>query len=137
MESKAYDDDENTDGTKEESTENMPENVGVLYKRLISNLKSEKKFKKQFLAKEKSAIQSDSKKKNKEISNTETNDNSQANNNVARQRTETEKTRESGSRVIQTRYNRKSDQNKILKKLHNANVYVRRFLEAKVCYMKD
>ena len=115
----------------------MPENVGVLYKRLISNLKSEKKFKKQFLAKEKSAIQSDSKKKNKEISNTETNDNSQANNNVARQRTETEKTRESGSRVIQTRYNRKSDQNKILKKLHNANVYVRRFLEAKVCYTKD
>ena len=44
-ERKAYDDDdENTNGTKEETTENMPRNVGNLYEHLILNLKSGIKF---------------------------------------------------------------------------------------------
>ena len=185
-------------------------NVGILYERLISNLKSEINFlKNQLLAKdtffqdeitflrrqlnealakkvdtsvylststiavnadeppvngdlvnskpEEIAIRSDSKKTNtKEKPNTETNVNSNASNNIERQKRETEKKNESASRTIRTEYNGKKDQNKsqkivklgdtmmknikgweILKKLQNANVCVRHFSGAKICCLKD
>ena len=106
---------------------------------------------------EESAIRSDSKKTNtKEKPNTETNVNSNASNNIERQKGETEKKNESASRTIRTEYNGKKDQNKsqkivilgdsmiknikgweISKKLQNANVYVRHFSGAKVRCMKD
>ena len=92
----------------------------------------------------------------KEKSNTETNVNSNASNNIERQKRETEKKNESASRTIRTEYNGKKDQNKsqkivilgdgmiknikgweILKKLQNANVYVRHFSGAKARCMQD
>ena len=91
----------------------------------------------------------------KEKSSTETKVNSNASNNVERQRREAEKKNESASRTIRTEYNGKKDQNKsqkivilgdsmiknikgweILKKLQNANVYVRHFSRDKVRCMK-
>ena len=89
--------------------------------------------------------------------------NSNANNNVVRQRRETEKKSESDSRMLGTEHNGKKDNNKkgenrdtwrqhdqkhqrgrrggeggrISKKLHNANVYASHFLRSKVRYMKD
>ena len=86
----------------------------------------------------------------------ETNINSNASNNIERQRRETEKKNESASRSIRTEYNGKKDHSKsqkivihgdsmiknikgweISKKLQNANVYVRHFSGAKVRCMKD
>ena len=181
----------NTDGTKEDgNTEIMLGNAGILYERLISNLKSEINFlKNQLLAKdtffqdeitylrrklsealtgtiavnadeppvigdlvnskpEESAMRSDSKRTNtKEESNTEMSVNSNANNDIERQRRETEKKNESASGTIRTQYNGKKDQNKsqkivilgdsiiknikgweISRKLQNANAYVRHFV---------
>ena len=75
---------------------------------------------------------------------------------ISRDKEETEKKNESSSRTIRTEYSGKKDQNKsqkiailgdsmiknikgweISKKLHNANVYVRHFPEAKVRCIKD
>ena len=104
---------------------------------------------------EESAIRSDSKKTNtKETSNTETNVNSNASNNLERQRRDTGKKNESASRAIRTEYNGQKDQNKsqkivilgdsmiknikgweISKKLQNVNS--RHFSGAKVRCMKD
>ena len=104
-----------------------------------------------------SAISSDSIKTNtKEQSNTETNVNSNASNNIEIQRRGTKKKNESSTRTIRIEYNAKKDQNKsqkivilgesmiknikgreISKKLLNANVYVRHFSGAKVRCMKD
>ena len=62
---------------------------------------------------EESAICSDSKKTNtKEKSNTETNVNSNASNNIERQKRETGNKNESPSRAIQTEHNGKKDRNK-------------------------
>ena len=83
----------------------------------------------------------------KDESNTETSVNSNASNNIERQRRETEKKNKSASGTIRTQYNGKKDQNKsqkivilgdsiiknikgweISRKLQNANAYVRHFL---------
>ena len=62
---------------------------------------------------EENAIRIYSKKTNpKEKSNTEMNVNSNASNNIERQRRETEKKNESSSRTIRSEYNGKKDQNK-------------------------
>ena len=62
---------------------------------------------------EENAIRIYSKKTNtKEKSNTEMNVNSNASNNIERQRRETEKKNESASRTIRSEYNGKKDQNK-------------------------
>ena len=62
---------------------------------------------------EENAIRIYSKKtNNKEKSNTEMNVNSNASNNIERQRRETEKKNESASRTIRSEYNGKKDQNK-------------------------
>ena len=104
---------------------------------------------------EESATRSDSKKTNtKETSNTEMNVNSNASNNLERQRRDTGKKNESASRAIRTEYNGQKDQNKsqkivilgdsmiknikgweISKKLQNVNS--RHFSGAKVRCMKD
>ena len=151
---------------EEGNTEIRLGNIGILYKRLILNLKSEINFlKNQLLAKdtffqdeitplcrqlsealakkvdtsaylststiavnadeppvngdllnskpEENAIRIYSKKTNpKEKSNTEMNVNSNASNNIERQRRETEKKNESSSRTIRSEYNGKKDQNK-------------------------